>query len=308
MESSMTPQDNVNPPTKDYVSWIAFGVMAVCMSLSFVFVTISLEGFTLAQSAGGRIVVGAVLLLVLAIFFGEGLPRKRWFWKWSAIIAITNFVLPFTLATYSQMYLPSNVVGVVFSLIPLTTIGLSVLFLGVRISRRKLIGVIIGFSGLVVVSEPDKWFGESGLTHALPMLASLAAVASLAYTAVLIRKMPSVHPFSLMAGSALVASLFGIIPILSIFDGDLPSARAWVGLLGVAVFSTTIALSIRFFLIRRRGPVFLAPNAYIGAILVNFFGFAILGESITLAMMIAFPLIFLGLLIAQDSSRHMKRV
>jgi drug/metabolite transporter (DMT)-like permease len=304
----MIPQDNGFVHAKDYWSWIVFSTMAVCMSLSFVFVAISLEGFSLAQSAGGRIVFGAIFLLFLAIFFGEGLPRQLWFWKCSAAIAITNFVLPFTLATYSQMYLPSNVVGVMFSLIPLTTIGLSVLLLGVQISKRKLIGVVIGFSGFVVVSEPTKWFDDTGLGHALPMLAGLGAVISLAYSAILIRKMPSLHPFSLMAGSALVASIFGIVPFLSIFDGDLPSARAWVGLLGVSLLSTTIALSIRFFLIRRRGPVFLAPNAYVGAILVNVFGVVILGDSITLAMIIAFPLIFLGLLIAQDGSGNMKQV
>mgnify|MGYP007004941847 CR=1 FL=1 len=63
----------------------------------------------------------------------------------------------------------------------------------------------------------------------------------------------------------------------------------------VSILSTTIAYSLRFFLIRRRGPVFLAPNAYVGVILVNVFGVAVLGDAITMAMIIAFPLIVLGL-------------
>ena len=84
--------------------------------------------------------------------------------------------------------------------------------------------------------------------------------------------------------------------------------RPWIGLLGISILSTTIAYSLRFYLIRRKGPVFLAPNAYFGVILVNVFGVGIMGDAITLAMMIAFPLIVLGLVIAQDGSGNMKQV
>ena len=76
----------------DYIAWFAFGVMALSMSLSFVFVKISLEGFTLAQSIGGRIVLGAALLVPLALIFGGGLPLRLVFWKWACIIAAINFV------------------------------------------------------------------------------------------------------------------------------------------------------------------------------------------------------------------------
>lgn len=48
----MTPQHNADAPPKDNLSWVAVGAIAICMSLSFVFVTISLEGFSLAQSTG----------------------------------------------------------------------------------------------------------------------------------------------------------------------------------------------------------------------------------------------------------------
>lgn len=292
----------------DYSAWFAFSIMAMCMSLSFVFVKLSLEGFSLAQSAGGRLVIGAVFLVPLAFVFGDGLPQKIWFWKWAAALAMVNFVLPFSLMTFGQSYLPSNVVGAMFSLIPLTTIGLSSVFLGVYITRRKLSGLFIGFLGLIVITEPAKWVDSTGLEHALPMMASLGAIFCFASAAILMRVMPSVHPLSLMGGSALVASVFGIVPFLTIFDGDLPPLRPWIGLLGVSILSTTIAYSIRFYLIRRKGPVFLAPNAYVGVILVNVFGVTVMDDSITLAMIIAFPLIFLGLFIAQDGSGNMKQV
>ena len=140
------------------------------------------------------------------------------------------------------------------------------------------------------------------------MLAVLGAILSFAYAAILMRQMPSVHPLSLMGASALIATAFGIFPFLSVFDGDLPPLRPWIGLVGGAIFSTTIAYTLRFFLIRRKGPVFLAPNAYVGVVLVNVFGVSVLGEAITLPMIIAFPLIVVGLAIALDGSGNMKQV
>jgi len=282
--------------------------MAVCMSLSFVFVKFSLEGFTLEQAAGGRLVIGTVFLLPVTYLLGDGLPLKLWFWKWAVILGMVNFVLPIGFTTYGLLTLPSNEVGAMYALIPLITIGLSSVILKVKISRQKLMGLGIGLTGLLVISEPQSWIGETASNSALPMLAIFAAVACLATAAILMRVMPKANPLSLIGASSLVASVFGIWPFMSVFEGDLPSVRPWLGLLGVSILSTAIAYSIRFFLIRRKGPVFLAPNAYFSIILANVFGVLLLGDAITSSMKIAFVLIIAGLYIARDRSGYMKQV
>ena len=125
---------------------------------------------------------------------------------------------------------------------------------------------------------------------------------------ILMRVMPKAHPISMIGGSALVASLFGIWPFLSVFEGELPSARPWLGLTGVSILSTAVAYSIRIFLIRRKGPIFLAPNAYFSIILTNVFGVLLLGDVITTPTKVAFVLIFVGLYLARDRSGYMKQV
>ena len=54
--------------------------------------------------------------------------------------------------------------------------------------------------------------------------------------------------------------------------------------------------------------MFLVPNAYVGATLLNVFGVLILGEKSTQTMVVACPLIVLSLLIAQDGTGNMKQV
>ena len=292
----------------DYTAWIAFGFMTVCLSLSFVFVKLSLEAFTLEQAAGGRLVLGAAFLLPITYLLGDGLPLKFEFWKWAFILGIFNFVFPIGLTTYGLQTIPSNVVGSMYAMVPLITIGLSALVLKVQISRQKSVGLIIGLVGLLTITEPTSWIGTAGRESASPMLATFCAVACLAMATILMRVMPKAHPISMIGGSALVASLFGIWPFLSVFEGELPSARPWLGLTGVSILSTAVAYSIRIFLIRRKGPVFLAPNAYFSIILTNVFGVLLLGEMITTPMKVAFVLIFVGLYLARDRSGYMKQV
>ena len=304
----MHQSDDLQDQNTDHTAWIAFGFMTVCLSLSFVFVKLSLEGFTLEQAAGGRLVLVATFLLPITYLLGDGLPLKFEFWKWAFILGMFNFVFPIGLTTYGLQTIPSNVVGSMYAMIPLITIGLSTLVLKVQISRQKFVGLIIGLVGLLAITEPASWIGTVGRESAFPMLATFGAVACLAMATILMRVMPKAHPISMIGGSALVASLFGIWPFLSVFEGELPSARPWLGLTGVSILSTAVAYSIRIFLIRRKGPIFLAPNAYFSIILTNVFGVLLLGDVITTPMKTAFVLIIFGLYLARDRSGYMKQV
>ena len=304
----MHQSDDLQDQNTDYTAWIAFGFMTVCLSLSFVFVKLSLEAFTLEQAAGGRLVLGAAFLLPITYLLGDGLPLKFEFWKWAFILGMFNFVFPIGLTTYGLQTIPSNVVGSMYAMIPLMTIGISALVLKVQISRQKFVGLIIGLVGLLTITEPTSWIGTAGRESAFPMLATFCAVACLAMATILMRVMPKAHPISMIGGSALVASLFGIWPFLSVFEGELPSARPWLGLTGVSILSTAVAYSIRIFLIRRKGPIFLAPNAYFSIILTNVFGVLLLGDVITTRTKVAFVLIFVGLYLARDRSGYMKQV
>ena len=304
----MHQSDDLQDQNTDHTAWIAFGFMTVCLSLSFVFVKLSLEGFTLEQAAGGRLVLGAAFLLPITYLLGDGLPLKFEFWKWAFILGMFNFVFPIGLTTYGLQTIPSNVVGSMYAMIPLITIGLSTLVLKVQISRQKFVGLIIGLVGLLAITEPASWIGTVGRESAFPMLATFGAVACLAMATILMRVMPKAHPISMIGGSALVASLFGIWPFLSVFEGELPSARPWLGLTGVSILSTAVAYSIHIFLIRRKGPIFLAPNAYFSIILTNVFGVLLLGDVITTPTKVAFVLIFVGLYLARDRSGYMKQV
>ena len=296
---------------KSTVDWWAYGVLcalALVLSLTFVFVKLSLDGFSLIQIASGRTIIAAGILVPLAFVFGPGFPQDRRFWVWSAVLALTNFVLPFYLLAWGQAYLPTNLSGAIFGTMPLAILALSGLILGVKITRRKTIGLVLGTLGLIVLTEPTKWLAEAGTANLFAIMSVLAALLLFALSAILMRLMPKAHPFSALGAASLIAAGIAFIPLMLNPSKPDPSILAWVGLLGSGVFSTAIAYTLRFYLIRRKGPVFLAPNAYIGVLLVNTFGITLMDEVITQSMWLAFPLIIIGLIIAQDGSGKMEQV
>ena len=142
----------------------------------------------------------------------------------------------------------------------------------------------------------------------LPKLAVLVSAVFIAFSGIAIRKMPKSPPIAAMAAALAVAALFSIL-VLSItgLNRAIP-LEAILAIAAAGVFSTALGQTIRFFLLRRRGPVFIAPTAYLAAFVATVLGVLILNEPITLALVFGFSVILVGLIIAQDGTGNMGAV
>ena len=81
-----------------------------------------------------------------------------------------------------------------------------------------------------------------------------------------------------------------------------------LALLAVGLFSTALGQFLRFTIIRRRGPVFLAPNGFLSTMVAVVLAVFLLDEAMTAQTWIAFAIMFAGLVIASDGSGHMKKL
>lgn len=102
--------------------------------------------------AGMRTLFGGLLLAVL--FFPKR-NRIRWKENWMIYVnsAIFNVVLFYALQTIGLIYLPSGLFSVLVYLQPVLVGVLAWLWLGETMSLLKIIGLMIGFFGVVVVSS-----------------------------------------------------------------------------------------------------------------------------------------------------------
>lgn len=292
----------------DFLSYVGLGLLALCFGSAFYFTALALSGFSVLATGAARIVVAAMFLVPLSYATGDGLPRTATGWIWSTWIGLVAWVLPFVLLVWAQTRIPTNIIGAYFATIPLMILLLSWIFLKQHVSRRKWFGLIVGSAGLVLLAGPGTFSQIGSKSEFLAQIAVFLATLGFAAGAIIIRLMPSPSAMQATAGAAAASAILAL-PILAFaLQGAKYGVVPIVGILGVGVVSTGIGQFLRFFLIRRRGPIFIVPNGYLTAIVSAILGWALLGENPSLSAIIAFATIVTGLLIASDGTGRMKQV
>jgi drug/metabolite transporter (DMT)-like permease len=133
------------------LSWVLFVLLAIVWGSSFILMKKSAEHLDGWQIGAVRIFSAAILFLPLAIFHIRQLPKDK-----VPVVLLTgllgNLFPAFLFGIAIHQKIESSVAGILNSLTPLFVITIGALFFGVRIQSKKIVGVIIGFIGLLILS------------------------------------------------------------------------------------------------------------------------------------------------------------
>ena len=209
------------------------------------------------------------------------------------ISGVTSSALPFTLIAYSTIYATSGYVSILNATVPIWSVFVVYFWIGERPSVQALIGVLIGFAGVIVLNGDKISVNESVGVWAI--LSTLAATFFYALTSSH-RKLylDNVSPLAVTAGGQLFSALI-LLPLAWLYwPEDMPSTRAWVSTVILGVVCTAIAFLIFFRLLANVGISKTVSVAYLIPVSAVLLGFIVLGETITWHMMIGGSLILLG--------------
>jgi drug/metabolite transporter (DMT)-like permease len=132
-------------------SILAFVFLILFWSSAFGAIKISLEYAPPILFAGMRTLLCG-LAVALAAFLWSGRTNLRRDWPIYLLLAVFNVVLFMGLQTFTILYMPSGSAAVVIYLQPILVGLASYLVLGEQLSVAKVVGLVMGFSGVVVVS------------------------------------------------------------------------------------------------------------------------------------------------------------
>jgi len=152
---------------------LAFSLLVLFWGSAFAMVEIGLYYSPPVLFAGLRTVFGGLAMVVAALLWG-GSPNLRRDWPIFLLLALFNVVLFIAFQTYAIVYLPSGSAAVLVYLQPILVGFLAWLILGEELSSPKLVGLLLGFSGIVVVSSAS----PSGAAHALSPIGVVLGTAS----------------------------------------------------------------------------------------------------------------------------------
>ena len=288
------------------LDWCFLLALVVMFGSAFLLTKIAVQDIPPVLVVAGRIVIGALILCMLAMWQGQSFSSLIAYWKIIIVLALTGNCVPFFLITWGQQYVDSGLAGILMAMMPLSTILLAHFFVsGEAITANKLIGFVVGFVGVVILMLPQinadtqyQWL------NLLAMLSILCGAISYAINSVIAHQLPNISLTLLSSGVLMAASVL-ILPI-SIWSsyGWIPdvSNSALLALLILGLFPSGIATIVYFSLIRRAGAAFMSQTNYLIPLWAVFIGVVFGHEYISLNAMIALAVILSGIALAQRKS------
>ena len=270
---------------------------------AFIFIAIALNDFGPISIATWRVSLGAMVLVVIALLAGQKFPRGKRNWGYVFVVGCLNSAVPFFLISWGQQFVSSAETALLMAMG--TFFGLVVSHFSSddeRIDPARALGVGIGFIGVLVLVLWD--IIESGPGNLSGQLAVMLAGCSYATSSIVSRRLTHLPMISTSAATMLSASLY-MIPLAFILEEPLPqtvSLSSFLALIYLGVVATALAMTMRFFIIRANGAVFMSLVGY----LVPLFGVLWSGlyaaEAINLQTLLSLALILIGIAVTRKGS------
>jgi drug/metabolite transporter (DMT)-like permease len=278
-----------------------FLVLALLWGSSFTMIKVSLEGLSPAQLVLARLVLGAAVLLAVAAIRHVALPRGGAVWGHLAGAALFGNVLPFLLLSYGERTAGAGIAGVLIGATPLLTLTIAYAALSAeRATARKVIGLVVGFLGILLVLAP--WQDAGGSFGG--ELACFGAAVSYALSFVYVRRFLSprgIAPLALAAGQLLVAVLLQALasPLLEWGEADL-TGRVLASIVLLGALCTGLAYVLYFRLIADIGATSASAVNYVVPIAAVAVGVLFLGEPVTWNLLAGGLVVLAGMAYAEN--------
>lgn len=134
------------------VDWGLFSAIAGIWGASFLFIAIGLESFSPGVVTLLRVGLGALILNLLP---GPQMRVAREDRARVVALSVLWVGIPFTLFPIAEQHISSAVTGLLNGAMPIFTAVFAALFFHTRTGGRQLLGVAIGFIGVVAISLPS---------------------------------------------------------------------------------------------------------------------------------------------------------
>ncbi|ANF94857.1 DMT family transporter [Paenibacillus bovis] len=251
--------------------------------------------------AGLRTLGGGVLLMLIL------LPRRRLIrwrdnWKAYTISAILNVVLFYGLQTLGLLYMPSGLFSVLVYLQPVLVGLFAWMWLGESMSPLKIIGLILGFAGVISVSAG----GFSGHVAVIGVVLALVTALSWALGTVYIKKANQKVDALWMV--AFQCTLGGLVLTASGSATESWAAITWnapylIGLIFGIIFGIALSWIIYFTLVGAGDASKVASYTFLVPLLSVFIGTLLLHEPFTWFLLLGLVLIGISIYLVNRKPR-----
>tara|TARA_B100000965_G_scaffold95385_2_gene77872 strand:- start:2630 stop:3517 length:888 start_codon:yes stop_codon:yes gene_type:complete len=277
-------------------------LLALIWSSAFFNIKIATYSFGPVTIAFLRIFFGAIPVIALCLYKKIKIEAFSKDWYWFAAIGFINLVVPFFLIAYGVQKVQSNLAAILMASTPLSATVLAHIFTeNEKINLTKVIGVLVGFSGIVFLFSDNILINQSNFISAILIL-----IGSTFYVigGLLTIKISNKKNENVTASILIWATIF-LIPITAYTEQPWtlsPRLDSTISVIYLGIVATGFAWLLRFRILINNGLVFQAQVAYLIPIFGIILGYIFLKELITPKVLVAVVAVIIGIYFVKKSN------
>ena len=285
-------------------NWILLLLLSAIWGGAFTLNKFALEAYSPEVLVTGRLLIASIVLLgfVLIVFKKINIDLSNW--RYYFFMSIVGIVAPFLLISYGQIGIDSSLAGILMSTMPISTLILSHFFLNdENMTKKKLIGFLVAFTGIIILIMPDKNIIENNIIDGIySELMVISGAILYSFAAVYGKRFKITNPLNASTGVILYSAAIMSIYVMLNIDlaphsyGDYEHILAIV-ILGV--FCTAIATIIYFQILQSSGATFISIMNYLIPVWAILFGVIFFNEDVSWNYLIGLIIVILGIQISQ---------
>jgi drug/metabolite transporter (DMT)-like permease len=280
--------------------------LSLIWGTSFLFIKVLISSLPPEAVVFGRCFFGAVILFLVYLFTKERVDIKKLPWLQIFFVALTNNVLPWLLICSSETRLSSSLASIINATTPIWTLIIGSLFFSSRLKKNQWIGIIIGFTGIFILSDLKIGSIQSG--NFLGIILMTGATICYGVGAQLSKKhLSKLSVIETSFYTLAVSTLISFVVMMAKTPNSLPEffhIDIVLPLLGLGALGSGVAYILYYFLVKEGGPEFASLVTYLVPGSAIIWGALLLKETIHLSMIVGLLVIFVGVYISSLKSKQ----
>ncbi len=254
-----------------------------------------------------QMLLGAGALGAVVLATGQRLPLGARHMRLYLVLALIGSVLPGIASFTAAIHLPSGILSILLSSVPMLAFPLA-LWLGLeRFRLRRLIGLGLGFAGVALLVGPNAALPDPTMAFWIPIALIASAFYALEGNYVARWGTEGLGPVQVLLGASLVGAAISLP--LALATGQWIDPRPPWGAPDLALMASAVlhaaAYSAYVWMVGQAGSVFAVQVSYLVTLFGVFWARAFLGESYSPLVWAALGLMLAGLFFVQPRPRGM---
>ncbi|WP_299687883.1 DMT family transporter [uncultured Tateyamaria sp.] len=254
-----------------------------------------------------QLAIGFVVMSAIALPQGLRLPCGAAQLRVYVIIALVGSVLPNTVSYQAAVHLPSGVMSILLSMVPIWAFPIALILALDRFDWRRFAGLVAGLTAVMLIVLPGSEF--AGTIPVVWVLIGLISGLFYAFEGNYVARWGTagMGPVQVLWGASLVGMLIALPLALSTGQwidprppyGDPQIAHIMASMTHVLVYTGYV------WLVGQAGPVFAVQVSFLVTLFGVFWARAILAEAYPPAVWLALALMLLGMYLVQPRKAHL---